>query len=104
MNIAALNTAPQTPTDWCFDMTKAPRGHDVEIPYTVKVDGVDEIRTRPHFYPDRVWIANHDGNVYATYWVRETKHMPGHWSGLTANEPGIAWMKYEKPIHPHFSK
>ena len=85
---------------WYFDMDAAPRGIEVERKVEKIVGGkLTEVK-RVDFIPDRVWIATPDGNVYSTYWVRETKHMAGHWSGLTANEPGIAWMLYSKPKHP----
>ena len=98
------HTTPQTVTGWCFDMTKAPRGTETERKVEKLVKGEMTEVTRIDYTPDRVWIAANDGVVYATYWVRETKHMAAHWSGLTVNQPGMAWMKYEKPIHPNLLK
>lgn len=88
-------TIPQ----WNFDMEKAPRGNMVETQHMVA--GSDKPQIRVTFVPERVWIAHPDGKVYPTYWVRATKFMDAHWSGMTPNTPGIAWMAYEKPIHPY---
>jgi hypothetical protein len=87
--------------EWNYDMDAAPRGIEIEHKEEKLIGGKLTEVTSIDFTPQRVWIANHDGNVYATYWVRETKRFPGHWSGFTANEPGLAWMPYVKPTHPN---
>lgn len=86
--------------DWNFDMTLAPKGETQTK--TIIVDGKERKRTEHHVSP--VWLATASGNVHRSYWVPETRHMAGHWSGFNVGADVIAWKPFIVPVHPSASK
>lgn len=75
-------------TEWCFDISAAPRGS-----YDVIPAGKDGGASRKVFRPERIIAATNCGSVCITYWIDADKR----WSMLGIGEQPLAWMPFTGP-------
>jgi hypothetical protein len=77
-----------TELHWCTDISKAPKGENVERVVTYERNGKQEQRRWEDFVPTKILALTNCGKVVSTYWVPEKRTQSGavlshgHWSGF----------------------
>jgi len=85
---------------WSFDISSAPRGHNITVMRTARSkDGVTRVPVK-EFEPDHVWLATICGKVIKSYWIPETDKNEGRWAGFATKEQPKAWQPFIVPVHP----
>lgn len=82
---------------WSDDISKAPKGEMIDVPFTTMVKGEPQARTRQEHQTVKILALTNCGMVVSSYWIPPKKAAtgvvvdPGRWSGFNPGSNPVLW-------------
>lgn len=82
---------------WSTDISKAPKGDTVNVPFTTMVKGEPQARTRQEHQTVKILALTNCGMVVSSYWIPPKKGATGvvtdvgRWSGFNPGSDPVLW-------------